>query len=195
MPDKFQHWISMIEPFPPEHYCLLWRWLREFPEQNFDDAGPKTLEELEQSIKERYRAGHTLIEVLANEKPAGLIGYQQVSLDVGIFRGICFTQSVHGSGIPIQALREFLESLFDGQTEKVYAQYFSFNRRVGRFLQKLGATLCGEALISMSKQHGEPLSYTEVVISHESFLCSIARLGTGQTNPDRQEALLCPALR
>ena len=113
--------------------------MQQFPASNIDDYGPRNASELCDVLRERVQAGETLHEVGANDALVGVIGFQQITPRLGLFRGICFDRGVHGSGIPAMAVRQFLHERFGEGTEKIQAFYFASNHRVRAFLKKLGA--------------------------------------------------------
>lgn len=113
--------------------------MHEIPDSNFDDSGPKSVEELARSSIARQQAGEKLYLVLYGGRPVGAIGYAKVTEIGGVFRGICFTQDVHGSGVPLAAVKMMLKEVFDGGVQSVVAIVFADNFRVRWFLNKLGA--------------------------------------------------------
>ena len=144
--------MPLIFPFPREHYYLLWSWLQEFPVCNFDDDGPRDLTQMARFMEDLRKRGRQMWEVVQSGQPVGIIGYEQETPTVGCFRGICFTKSVHGTGIPLMAVAEVLDKAFTVGTEKVRAEYFADNLRVRAFLQKFGAV--DEQLVNSERLRG-----------------------------------------
>lgn len=172
--------IELIEPFPESDYPLLWGWLNEIRENNFDDSGIKFFSDFAEDMKRRYAAGYRAIEVVHSGKPIGVIGYEQISIDVGMFRGICFTQFFHGTGIPLTAVSQFIEAVFDGNTKEIHVQYPQSNGRVRNFLQKLGFLELLHVSPSNNTRNGQPILWTGALLSENAFLRSNRGFGAHQ---------------
>ena len=156
--------ITLVTPFPQEHVSFLWSWLNEFPLANFDDSAPTNVKELAMQISHRSDDGDILWEVQSNSVAVGAIGFRQVTPELGVFRGICFTQYVHGTGIPREAVSVVLDSAFNIGVQAVRAEYFASNKRVQRFLEKFGGTVC-DYIRCGSLQNGVPIDWkvTEIL--------------------------------
>lgn len=160
----------MVAPFPAEDYPLLWSWLNEFPERNFDDRGPKSVKQLGSEIRLREHSGEFVWQVRHRSIPVGAIGYIQKTREIAAFHGICFSKHVHGTGIPLEAVGMALELAFGNGTTTVEALYFWDNRRVARFLRKLGGDPCSEEFIPCgSVRGGKPVHWRRTVIPIELF--------------------------
>ena len=129
-------------PFPEQSIPLAWKWLLEFPHCNFDDYGPKTEQEFIAQMTERME-NELIVGVtpIGEERQlVGIMAYLPLTPRLGSFHGICFARAVHGTGLPLQAMRQFIADLFGrGKIEKIAASYFADNQRVRAFLKKLGA--------------------------------------------------------
>lgn len=148
----------------------MWGWLNEYPERNFDDAGPRSIEELARDVRAREAAGETVWELLDGGLPVGVVGYIQKTQQIGQFHGICFSKDVHGSGIPLLGVAEVLDRAFAAGTEVVEAYYFADNYRVARFLRKLGADgLNEERIPNGSLRKGRPVDWGKMNIPAERF--------------------------
>mgnify|MGYP001616950911 FL=1 len=149
--------VQLVSPVPAWWYRpLVWAWLRERPDLNFDDHGPQTVAEFEVEMQRRVDAGERTWGVYADGAPCGLIGYLPITATVGSFHGICFTEPVHGTGVPQAAVRRVLGELYLSGVEKVSASFFATNVRVHRFFLGLGATDEG-VLRAQTRQHGRPM--------------------------------------
>jgi RimJ/RimL family protein N-acetyltransferase len=115
----------------------LWEFMLEFPRHNFDDGGPQTFEQFERAIAERI-AHEILVAFDVEGVFAGAVAYRPFTPRSGVLHGMCFAKAVHGSGIPAEAMRGFLDSLFRDGAEKVSAQLHADNTRAWRFFKKLG---------------------------------------------------------
>jgi len=174
--------LQIVTPFPPEHYERLWGWLRQFPSQNFDDAGPKSLDELTQDMAARSESGQTIYEVLQSGEPVGVIAVSKVDFihHQAKFCGICFDKAVHGKGIAIEAVRVVLRKLFADGVQSVVAAYFSDNIAARKMFQKLGQYSAGRVGIvpivrdagsfrNPATRGGQPVNMTMVVIDGAAF--------------------------
>ena len=125
----------------PEDVPLLWGWMQEYPRANFDDYGPKTLEDFHVEIHARLNRREYIFVAMHDGKPVGCIGFAPITDRLGGMRGICFSKAVHGTGIAPFAVRESLRILFtanDGRLQKIEANYFRDNSRIKKFLRNLG---------------------------------------------------------
>lgn len=156
-----------IRPFPAEHYPELWRWLRQFPMQNFDDEGPDNLADFTKSMESRLAAGQSVFEVLHEDVPVGAIGILRYG-DTAKFCGICFDRIVHGKGIAAAAVDEILSGLFNEGVRIVTATYFSDNMAVRKMFQKLGAVDV-EQFRCAATRAGKPVSAITVKIFHKAL--------------------------
>ena len=157
-----------IEAFPLERLPELWAWLGQFPENNFDDAGPRSLEEFEAEMRRRLASGQWLLGVAADGRLVGAIGFECLAPYLGMFRGIVFDRSVHGAGIAAQAVRAVLERAFRTGIEKVSALYFADNKRIDGLLIKLGAIDEG-LLRKHTRRNGQPVDVRVGAFFKEDF--------------------------
>jgi len=130
--------MTLLSPFPASALPRAWEWLREFPANNFDDYGPRTLEEFLAVMEERASQEFTW-GVLYEGELCGIIAFLPLTERTGTFHGICFTRSVHGKGIAKEAVGQVIEELFASGIQKIQAGIFADNIRVARFLTGLGA--------------------------------------------------------
>ena len=129
-----------LAPLPPEAHHLLWGWLNEFPKANFDDTGPKDLEEFLNMLLAGAQLGVKIVGARHEDEWVGAISVVQTGPTSAMFKGICFTKSVHGSGIPQLAVKGVIQTLRERGIRKIRAQYFADNRRIHHFLKRLGFT-------------------------------------------------------
>ncbi|MES2136612.1 MAG: GNAT family protein [Pseudomonadota bacterium] len=116
----------------------LWEFMLEFPRHNFDDGGPHTLEQFEQAMVDRVQHEVLAAFTIEDDNFIGAAAYRPFSPRSGVLRGVCFARRVHGTGIPLEAMRGFIEGLGRDGAEKVSAQLHADNTRAWRFFKKLG---------------------------------------------------------
>jgi RimJ/RimL family protein N-acetyltransferase len=126
-------------PLSGEDLPRLWEIMHEFPECNFDDAGRRSFAEFEQSIADRI-GREILVSFDVSGELAGAFAFQPFDERSGVLRGVCFARQVHGTGVPLEAMRGAIAALFADGIEKISAQMFADNERAWRFFQKLGAS-------------------------------------------------------
>ncbi|MES2137007.1 MAG: GNAT family protein [Pseudomonadota bacterium] len=116
----------------------LWEFMLEFPKHNFDDGGPRSLDQFELAMAQRV--AHEVLAAFTIEDGdfVGAVAYQPFTPRSGVLHGMCFARRVHGTGIPAEAMRGFLDGLFSDGAEKVSAQLHADNTRAWRFFKKLG---------------------------------------------------------
>lgn len=165
---------QLFNPFPEEHYSLLWAWLNENPDQNFDDGGPRSLVEFSDEMRYRKRHGQVMWEVIQSGQPVGAIAYSPARQ---IFRGICFAKAVHGTGVAEWAVREVLRGIFESGTKVVWAEFFSDNLQVRRFLQKLGA-VDKQRIMSKTTRGGLFIDWSVLEIKSHDFFRTDDRQGS-----------------
>lgn len=146
---------ALLRPARVSTFPLAWQWLNEFPLQNFDDYGPTTEEQFCAEMKDRM-GQEEIFEAIHDGAPVGIIGYLPITMRMGYLHGICFTRSVHHTGIPFQAMTEFLDSRYRSGVEKISASYHADNVVVRTFLKKLGAVDEG-LLLRETMRNGKPL--------------------------------------
>lgn len=184
--------MQLTTPFPHAHIPMLMEWLHEYPESNFDDTGARTLDGLRDAIRYREDSGEILWEVIQSGQPVGIIAYKQLFREQGMFRGICFTREMHGTGVPLRAVRKVLSMVFDGDTQKVAAIHFEDNFRVAAFLKKLGA-VSREHSLSPTVRNGKPLHWKAVEIAKDDFLRSLDRSASNQEHSGPPKGIQTPA--
>ena len=155
--------IELISPFPSECLTYAWAWLRESPECNFDDYGPRSFETFFLEMKRRADGGERSWGVRRDGELVGIIGYLPITERWGSFHGICFTREVCGTSTTRLAVARVIHELFDSGVEKISACYFADNYRVGRFLADLGAVEEGY-LRRQTLRDGKPLDMRLVAI-------------------------------
>lgn len=197
--------LQLVTPFPPEHYSLLWGWLQQFPASNFDDSGPRTLEEFVASMGRRVLSGQTCYEVVHNGQPVGAIAFTMVGFihQQAKFCGICFDQAVHGKGIALEAVRMVLREVFSRGAQSAMAVHFSDNIAVQKMFRKLGSyrnarkgtlPIAREVakVLNPATRGGEQVNLTVVVIDGGVFRANDRSRGD-QTHSRASEALPTPA--
>jgi RimJ/RimL family protein N-acetyltransferase len=164
-----------LRPFPETDIGLLWEWMHEYPDLNFDDGGPQTQQELAALLWSRIEDSESQWEVLADGQPVGFIGYRHISRRTGALRGIVFSRAVHGTGVARQALIQLLTKAFEDGADVVKAEFFSHNHRVQRFLEKLGGTIV-DYIFCGSTQDGIPIDWKALEITAAAFKAATVRV-------------------
>jgi RimJ/RimL family protein N-acetyltransferase len=181
--------ISLISPFPAEHIHLLWGWMCEDRLASFDDSGPRSLDEFRHHMACRVNDGQEIWEVLKDDVPVGAIGYAETAKGIGMFKGICFTKSVHGTGVAREAVSRVLEKAFSEGVGIVYARYFASNTKIARFLARFAA----ERLMRSNSnvlQGGKIVTWELVSITADAFR-KVQGQGADQEIADRTETIRC----
>jgi RimJ/RimL family protein N-acetyltransferase len=154
--------IDLVSPLPMDWIPLLWQWLREDPQANFDDYAPTTLEDFRDEMTQRL-----VIErswgVLVDGAPVGAIGYFPATARLGMLHGICFTRQVCGTGVARVAVQRVLDELFATGVDKVCVSCFVDNVRVHRFLASFGAVTEGLQNDQTIRQ-GQPIAMSLMAI-------------------------------
>lgn len=168
-----RHDIKLVTPFPRSRYPDLWGWLQEFPKQNFDDGGPRTLGQFEKWMDARVSyGGHTVYEVVSARQTVGAIGMIFGS-KTAKFCGICFSKAVHGTGVAREAVGAVLDKAFARGAHVVIAEYFADNIAIRKFFQKMGARDVGE-FMGFSMRGGEPVKCKRVAFYRSDECHSLA---------------------
>lgn len=133
--------IAAVErkPLAFEELPLLWRYLEEFPQHNFEDGGPASLSEFEQTLAERAKT-ERLVGFHQEGAFIGAAAYLPFTRRSGALHGVCFARKVHGSGVARQAVEGFLDAIAREGAEKISAQLHADNVRAWRFFKKMGFT-------------------------------------------------------
>lgn len=164
--------VDLVSPFPPNNIPLLWEWLHEFPLQNFDDGGPKTLREFSAALKQREAQGQIISEVRYEGEPVGVVGIARTSPSQVEFCGVCFTRKVHGKGVALAAIRKILAyASYDGVRSAV-ATYFADNVAVAKMFKKLGAVEV-DSFLNPTKRKGQAVTCTKVMIDLEAEMVGV----------------------
>ena len=130
--------IELI-PFDLEHIEPSWGWLLEYPKHNFDDFGPKCIEDWTKLCACRVQdEGELTFTVTLDGEAVGIIGVTWPGGRLAVMHGICFARRVHGKGIAAEAMRRLISQLFASGVERIEAYSLAGNLRVHRFLTKLG---------------------------------------------------------
>lgn len=129
---------ELIDGFPKSAYLQAWRWLLEFPLHNFDDYGPQSFSDFAEAMEERSKTERTW-GITSEGQLCGIVAYLPYTPRSGTFHGICFSKSVHGTGIARRAVKQILAELFASGVQKISASFFADNQQVHRFLAGLGA--------------------------------------------------------
>ena len=126
-----------VSQFPMEQLPEAWRWLQQFPNNNFDDYGPKDFSEFKKEMYGRL-SSESIFGVSYLNELVGAVGVISLSPQVSMLHGICFDKAIHGSGIAAKGVGMILADYFKNGASKVCASYFADNLVVHRFLSKLG---------------------------------------------------------
>lgn len=152
-----------IAPAQFDDWPLVWTWLNEDHDANFDDAGPHALHEFIVDRQHRQEAGCRTWVVSDHEAPCGFISWTTVTPRLGMLQGLCFTRRVQGKGIAATAVHHMLSEAFAEGVEKMSATYFATNQHVRNFLHGLGAV--DEGLLSRhTTQDGQAVDMRVVAI-------------------------------
>jgi RimJ/RimL family protein N-acetyltransferase len=164
-----------VEPLPLEQLGQLWEWLREFPQYNFDDYGPRDVEAFRTAIEGRLAAGEAIWGVRLAEEWVGAIGFLPTTGRTGMLRGVVFPRGKLSRHQKRAAVSLVLAELFASGVEKVLAAAFADNRKIRQFLLDLGAVEEGY-LKRQTMRGGTAIDMRLVAIFKEGFLChSVAR--------------------
>ncbi len=167
--DTFMGTVS-LRGLTPDDVPLLWKWLNEYPHQNFDDYGPKVIEEFQVELMRRMQHNTVYVVALHNGEPVGCIGYEKETPRRGSFRGICFAKSVHRTGVAAFAVHHFLKTIFASGVEKVSAQYFAdTNSQIKNFLKKHGFIHEG-TLMNHTLRRGVLIRVSLVALHKKNFM-------------------------
>lgn len=130
--------ISLV-PFQANWIPMAWEWLHEAPQFNFDDYGPKTLEEFYADLMRRVQSGQSIIGIVRSGEPVGMVGFHGVTPRLGHFAGLCITRTARHQGVGTQALGMLIKSFWAEGLEKIEAMFFSDNVIAEALFRKLGA--------------------------------------------------------
>ena len=150
-------------PFPVESLPLLWDWLQEYPDANFDDYSPKTLKDFILVMQERFANGEVVWGIRYNGDLVGAVGIAPLNPGCAMFHGICFSKIVHGTGVPFAGVSKVLDTMFSLGVEKVAASYFADNTVIHKFFKKLGAITEGY-LAQQTIRGGKPCDMRLVAV-------------------------------
>lgn len=139
----------------------MWGWLMQDRAANFDDYGPVTCRDFLREMQKREQAEVISMAYIEDHNPVGIMTALPITSRLWTTHGICFTKSVHGTGIPLEAMRQFLDLLWLKGAQKVCASYFADNERVDKFLRKLGAQREGVRL-DHTLRNGKPTDMIDV---------------------------------
>ncbi len=129
--------VEIETPFPPEVLILVWSWLNEYPEQNFDDYSPQNFEQFVAQMGQRDKL-ERMWAVKHEGRYVGFMSFAPLTPHVGTFH-LCFAREVHGTGVAREAVRQMASALFNQGVEKLQGVYFSDNYQVRKFLKKFKA--------------------------------------------------------
>lgn len=154
--------FSVYEMLPPLR--LLWSWLNQFPDNNFDDFGPKSFQQLDQSLHKKHKAGVEFRSVYVAGEYVGCYGLLLADSGVAYFSGVCFDKAVHGKGIASTAIEGTLRKYFQERgCRKVVAEFFAHNARIERFFARMGGYVEG-TFAAETLQHGKPVTVRRIAI-------------------------------
>jgi RimJ/RimL family protein N-acetyltransferase len=143
----------IVSPFPVVWAPQLYGWMLEDWDANVSDEGPQNLDEIQADLMQRVEREQTWGIVTETGQPVGFIGYAPVNHETGMLHGVCFAESVHGTGMAASSLTAVLVELARQNVRKVSASYFADNQRVRRFLQQQGFVDEG-FLVNQTRRHG-----------------------------------------
>lgn len=144
--------ITLTAPMPKEWWPLVWDWMHQYPDMNFDDECMTTLDEF---IAARP-VGEMTCGVSLDGRPVGFLSYCPITRRLGSTRGICFDQSVHGHGVAYTAIRQAFDFIFAQGVEKIQAICFADNYPMIRLMLRLGGVQEG-LLRKQFMRNGQPI--------------------------------------
>ncbi len=147
--------VSLV-PFQPAWIDMAWEWLNQDRHVNFDDYGPRTVEEFADNLLSRVERGQTIMAVLKGGVPVGMIGFQPVTERLGQFAGICIAKQAQRKSVGTIAVGILLLSLYSEGFEKIEAAFFADNEGVEALFRKLGAREEG-ILLEHTLRGGKPV--------------------------------------
>lgn len=159
--------VTLVSPFPPDKFSLVWQWVNEYPDRNLDDFSPQTCEDFINVMNARVHTEQSW-GVAKGSELCGIINYCPWSEHCGIFHGICFTERAWGRETTEKSVRLVLAQLFSEGVHKVSAMYFSDNIKIDRFLRDLGAVQEGY-LVGQTMRNRQPVDMILVAIFKEAF--------------------------
>lgn len=134
-----QNAVEIVSPFSRAHYRPLWEWMCYFPREMFDDFERwETYRHFEKEMDRRAEAETTWMATEAGV-PVGFMSAAKHNDHLASMRGICFAKEVHGTGVPLRAMRLCLDQIFATGVYKINSYAFVDNLRSIRFYKKLGA--------------------------------------------------------
>ena len=157
--------ISIETPFPPQALPQAWGWLREFPDCNFDDFGPSTLDEFLAEMARRAESEQSW-GISKDGELCGIVGYLPITARNGTFHGICFARWSWGRETTMTAVRSIIGSLLGRGVEKISASFFADNSKIYAFFRDLGAVDEGYWKAQTLRQ-GKPTDMRSVAIFRE----------------------------
>jgi len=155
--------LTLESPAPSEWGPIVWQWMHQHPDLNFDDGSATTQDVWLAGLAAEAAEGERTWGARSDGRPIGFLGMRPLSPRVWMSRGLCFCRSVHGTGLPHLATARALAEVFALGAEKVCAPYYAHNVRVGAFLRGLGAVEEG-CLRGQVTQHGRPVDLKLVAI-------------------------------
>ena len=155
--------IESVQPLPLEAAQFakaLWDLIQEYPDASLDDQSPATREAFVDLIWERIR--FESYWAITDPRFPGLlggIGFRPVTNVSGVLHGICFSKSVHRTGLPQSAFRGVLDVLRIRGFRTVWAAHYADNLHIGRFLKEFGFVLSGPHLMfpELATRRGVPV--------------------------------------
>jgi RimJ/RimL family protein N-acetyltransferase len=147
--------VTLEYPFPKWACEELWRWLNAPRDPNFDDYGPRTVEEFRLELDKRRRLECTWGISLGGEL-VGYLGFIPQTQICGAFHGLVIEPEKRGMGIGAAAVAEAIGDLRVAGFEKFMVWVFADNHGIAHLFGKLGFT--EEGYISgATRRSGEPL--------------------------------------
>ena len=112
--------------------------MKQFPEANSDDYGPKDLEGFKALITKRLSHGVVYLGVRDQQDLIGVIGLVKINKHVWETCGVIFDKAVHGTGKAQQGFSLVLDLLRKAKAAKLSAKFFVDNSNIRKFLTEFG---------------------------------------------------------
>lgn len=160
--------MTIVSPFPPEHYDKVLGWLEEFPEANFDDYCPRDPDRFTVILKAKLSIERSWGIFDDQNKPCGIVAFDTGDGKVGMLRGICFSKGHASSEDKRWAMTKILAELFGLGYEKIEARWFADNAKVALFLGKFGFTQDGLHK-NLTRRGGVPLDVVSARLHRKDF--------------------------
>ena len=145
----------------------IWEWVQAEPTLHMTDDSPSTLEEFQEYLKFHRHCGIKFFCVHEGDDLVGMVGARHIDHKHAMFAGIVFAPEVRGTGLAAKVVSKIVLGL---KYREVFARFFEHNKRVEKFLLKLGfrpATLDLVGLPEEVLQKGEPVRFRTLAFHKE----------------------------